>query len=320
MPGPRVLVVRFSSLGDVLLTTPLLRAVATRYPAADITFVTREAYAPLLATNPHVTRLVALRPGERVRDLAAWVRARPYDVRLDLHRSMRSRLLRALVPGRWTSYPKDRATRLALLWLGHEPRVIRSVVDRYFAAAAALNVQPDGRPPEVFPAAEDVARAAAIAPTGCVALAPGASRATKRWPPAHWRRLAERLAARGFPVVAVGGAKECQLLSGDPVIAAYGLPLLTTAAILGRARVVVANDSGLMHLAAAAGRPIVALFGPTVPAFGFLPYRVPATLLERPLPCRPCAPFGSDHCPLGHHRCMIDIDPDTVARTVEAAA
>jgi heptosyltransferase-2 len=104
------------------------------------------------------------------------------------------------------------------------------------------------------------------------------------------------------------------------VIDAYGLPLLTTAAVLRRARVVVANDTGLMHLATAVGRPVIVLLGPTVGAFGYLPYGVPAQVLERAVPCRPCTASGGDHCPLGHHRCMIEIAPEAVAQAVERAA
>jgi heptosyltransferase-2 len=132
--------------------------------------------------------------------------------------------------------------------------------------------------------------------------------------------LADRLVARGLCVVAVGGAKERELLSGPSMVEAYGLPLRTTAAILARARVVVANDSGMMHLAAAVRRPVIALLGPTVRAFGYLPYGVPAEVVERPVLCRPCSPSGSDHCPLGHHRCMIEIEPEAVAEAVERAA
>ena len=71
---------------------------------------------------------------------------------------------------------------------------------------------------------------------------------------------------------------------------------------------------------AAVRRPVIALLGPTVPAFGYLPYGVPAEVLERPVACRPCSPSGSDHCPLGHHRCMIEIEPEAVAAAVERAA
>lgn len=320
-PGPRVLIVRFSSLGDVVLTTPLLRASRARHPRADTTFVVRSRYADLLAGNPAVTRVVALAPGEPLRSLARRLGERAYDARIDLQDSWRSRRLRRLLGGTWDVVNRRRLARLALIWLGanlYRDRV--PAAEQFFEAASALDVRPDGRPAEVFPTADDEARAAALVPEGAVALVPGARWASKRWPAAHWRALADRLAARGLQLVAVGSEAERLLLGGPGVIDAYGLPLRATAAVLRRARVVVANDTGLMHLATAVGRPVIVLLGPTVGAFGYLPYGVPAWVLERTLGCRPCSASGSDHCPLGHHRCMIEITPEAVAQAVERAA
>lgn len=311
--GPRVLVLRFSSLGDVVLVTPLLRAIARRHAGAHITVVTKQAYGELLDTNPHVTRVIPL-------GLAASLRGELFDARLDLQGSWRSRRLRRLIGGRWTGYDKGRTARLAQVWLGRRPRApVPPVAERYFAAAGALDVRPDPDPADVFPTPEDEARAAAVAPPSFVALAPGASRNTKRWPPAHWRTLVELLRERGLAVVAVGAAAERLLLSGEGVTEAFGLPLRTVVALLRRARAVVANDSGLMHLATAARRPVVALFGPTAPSLGFSPYRADATVVQRNLACRPCSAFGSGHCPLGHHRCMIEIAPQEVIQALLAA-
>ncbi len=320
-PGPRVLVVRFSSLGDVVLTTPLLRAIRARHPGADLTFVVQSRYADLLAGNPAVARVVGRAPREATGELTRRLLPNDYDVRIDLQDSLRSRRLRRRLGGAWGVVDRRRAARLALIWLGldtYGPRV--PVAERYFGAAGALDVRPDGEPAEVFPTPADAARAAAIAPEGAVALAPGARWASKRWPPERWRALADRLLARGRAVVAVGSGEERALLQDPRIVDAFGLPLGATAALLRRASVVVANDSGLLHLATAVRRRVVALVGPTVGAFGYFPYGVPAEIIERPLPCRPCTAAGSDHCPLSHHRCMIEIEPDAVAAAVERAA
>jgi heptosyltransferase-2 len=321
MPGPRVLIVRFSSLGDVVLTTPLLRAIHARHPEADVTCVVRSRYADLLAGNPAVTRVVAMAPNEPVAALARRLGGQAYDAQVDLQDSVRSRRLRRHLVGPWGVVNRRRAARAALIWLGIDLyRAHVPAAEQLFEAAAALDVRPDGRPAEVFPTAEDEERAAALAPEGAVALVPGARWRNKRWPAAHWRALADRLAARGLPLVAVGSEDERSLLSGPGVIEAYGLALRTTGAVLRRAKVVVAGDTGFMHLATAVARPVIALIGPTVAAFGYFPYGVAAQILERPLPCRPCTASGSHHCPLGHHRCMIDITPQAVAQAVERAA
>jgi ADP-heptose:LPS heptosyltransferase len=320
-PAPRILVIRFGSLGDVVLTTPLLRAIRRRHPGATITYVVGAPLADLLTSHPAVTRVVVVPRGESARALARRLAAEAFDVGLDLQDSPWSRRLRRRLGGHWGSVDRRRGARLLLIWLGRDRYGAHvPMAERYFGAAPTLDVAPDGRAAEVFPRPADEEAAARLAPPGFVALAPGARHGSKRWPPGHWRSLAEQLLAAGHRLVAVGAAAERPLLDVPGVVPAYGLPLLVTAALLRRADVVVANDSGLLHLATAVGRPVVALVGPTVHAFGFFPYAARAEVLQRPLACRPCSPFGSDHCPLGHHRCMIEIAPAAVYAAVERAA
>jgi len=152
-----------------------------------------------------------------------------------------------------------------------------------------------------------------------VAVAPGASQFTKRWPPHHWIALVRRLVERDNDVVVVGGEAEREVAAeiaeagGAGAASAAGtLDLPGTAAILRRARALVAGDTGAMHLATAVGTPVVALFGPTVEAFGFFPYHAKATVLQRELACRPCSKQGGPACPLKHHRCLQDLQPAEV--------
>lgn len=313
-----ILVVRFGALGDVVLATPLLRAMAVTLPGAAVTFVTKAAWAPLLAGHPHVARVESLRSGESVRSLAARLRRQRWDHRLDLHGSVRSRTLRALVGGRWRGVPKPRFRRALRVWTGTTVPALPPVAEQYFRAARDLAVAPDGDPPLVTPRPADIARAAAVRPRGpYVALAPGAAHATKRWPTAHWNRLATLLAQRGLAAVVTGAAEDAGRVTSPAAVAACGIGLGPTAALLSGASAVVAGDTGLMHLATAVATPVVALFGPTDPLLGYAPYRARAVVLERSLPCRPCSVYGGAHCPLGHHRCMIEITPDEVAGAVQ---
>ncbi len=300
-----------------MLTTPLLRAIKRAKPRAEITFVTKAAYAPLLAGNPNVERVVTLAPNEPLRHLASRLRAPRPDYRIDLHGSLRSFGLRMLLGGRWHSYRKRRMVRRMRLLRGNGggSRGL-PVAQRYFGAARALEVTVDNGPPELFPSSEDEARAAELVPEGCVVLAPGAGHATKRWPPEHWRRLADGLLSKRVPVVALGGAAERCLLTGGSLIEVYEEPLGVAAAVLRRARVAVCNDSGLMHMATATGTRVVALFGPTAEAFGFFPHSRSSTVLQRAMSCRPCSLHGSSRCPLGHHQCMTEIRPEEVAAAV----
>jgi lipopolysaccharide heptosyltransferase II len=324
---PNVLAVRFSSIGDILLTTPLLRAIRHRYPGARITALTKRSYLPLLSDNPHLDRVIGLEPGRSLASLAAELRGEPYTHKLDLHGSLRTRTLRVLAPGRWRGYPKYRLAR-ALLIHGKRNRYPdrRPVPERYFSAARELDVTPDGGPPEFWlgPDAEQQATdwlaAAGFAPKRpMIALAPGAAHATKRWPLEHWQSLVEHIVSDGFDVAVVGGPDDAHLgtalatLPGGRVASAAGVfGLQGTGAVIRRAAALVSGDTGVMHMATGVGTPVVALFGPTVEPFGFFPYTARARVVELALPCRPCSSQGGPRCPLGHHRCMRDLPPDSV--------
>lgn len=328
----KILLIRFSSIGDVILTTPLVRALRATHPDAIVHFATRRACAPLLEGNPNIDRVLTLPEDDDggLRALARTIRAERYDHVLDLHGTLRARLLRLLVPApRWRGYRKHTLRRWALTrlkqnWFGE----VVPVAERYFDAAAALGVRPDGGPPEVFPSAgARAAAAAALREAGLgegeayVAIAPGAQHATKRWPESSWAELARRMAEAGLRVVVVGGREDVE--AGEGIVAASGavsvagaLDLPGSAAVLEGARALASGDTGVMHLATAVGTPVVALFGPTVREFGFFPYSGRATVLESDLPCRPCSTHGGRACPLGHHACMRGIEVEEVAAAV----
>ncbi len=324
--SPDILIVRFSSIGDLVLTTPLLRAIRRRYPLARITFVVREDMADTVRHNPHLTEVVAWRRGSSLLRLAGILRRRAWTHRLDLHGSLRSHLLRALVGGRWTTYPKDRRERQLLIQSGGKRGTpLRHVAERYFDAARELGVQPDGGPAEFFPTAAAVAAADAFLAKHAlgmrrqlVALAPGAAHFTKRWPDVHWIALARELAST-YDLIVVGGPGDRNL--GEAIAAAAGSGAANAAghftldgsgALLRRAIRLVAGDTGLLHLATAVGTPVVGLYGPTVEAFGFFPYRAPFQALQHDLPCRPCSSQGGRACPLGHHDCLVKLLPGEV--------
>lgn len=316
--------VRFSSIGDILLTTPLLRAIRHSHPEARVTVLTKREYVPLLSHNPHVHPVLGLAPGRSLFRVAAELRGDAYTHLLDLHDSLRSHALRLLVPGPWRSYPKHRLARALLIRAKRNRyRDRRPVAERYFSAAQDLRVTPDGGPPEFFLGPEAGEQVSAwLASVGLesesniVAIAPGAAHATKRWPLEHWRALVDKNVKDGFAVVVVGGPDDAALGAtladsgrGRVASSAGVFGLQATGALLQRARALIAGDTGVMHMATGVGTPVLALFGPTVEAFGFFPYSTRAAVLELPLPCRPCTAQGGPRCPLGHHRCMVDIQP-----------
>jgi heptosyltransferase-2 len=315
------LVVQTAFLGDVVLTTPLLAALARRFGPVDV--LVRPVAEPLVETLPSVREALTYDKRGREAGLAGWRRM--------ASRLARRRYARAFLP--------HRSTRSGLLawWAGIPERIgfadaggrwfyttrVPRPTDRHEAERllALAGSTADAAPIHLAITEDD--RAAAYAwlashgiGDGFVALAPGSVWATKRW--TAFPELIKLLKGR---VVVLGGPEDqaiAQTLidaAPDRVASAVGeLPLRVSAAVLERAGVVVTNDSAPLHLASATGTPTVAIFGPTVPAFGFGPRAPRAAIVERTdLVCRPCSPHGPERCPLGHHRCMREI-PATAVR------
>jgi len=322
-------------MGDVILTTPLVRALRTRHPEAELVYLTRPGFAALVGDHPAGIEVMTFDPrGEPLASLASRLRERRFTHLLDLHGVTRTRLLRLMVPGHWRGYSKRRAARWMLV---HGKRDIYGdsvpEAERFFEAARGLDVTPDGGPAQVGIGAAAAERGAVwLASQGfdgrrpIAALAPGAAHFTKRWPQDYWVMLTRSLVAEGYDVAVLTGGDFRD--EGGAIAAAGGinaastagaLGLQETAAVLRSTRVAVSGDTGLMHLATAVGTRVVALFGPTVRQFGFFPYRSPATVLELALACRPCSAQGGPACPLGHHRCLREISVESVLGAVSGA-
>jgi heptosyltransferase-2 len=277
--------------------------------------VTKGPYTSLLRTHPAVNRLHALPPGGKLSDLAAVIRGESYDVLLDAHGNLRSRMLRALVPGSWSVLKKHRVSRFLATWSA-VPASPPHLVDRYMALGSTIGVTADDQPADVYADDADTVAARNLAPDDYVVLAPGAQHWTKRWPPDRWADLAGLIRRQGYQVVGLGLSHEAPLLPPNVAVSAFGHPLGVGIALCERARAVVAHDSGLMHVATAVRTPVVAIYGPTAPNLGYAPYRAEARLVSNELPCRPCSVYGGDRCPAGHHRCMTSLTAEDVLRAL----
>jgi lipopolysaccharide heptosyltransferase II len=328
------LIIRFSSVGDIILTSPLIRTLRARFPQSRIDFLVKEEYADLVRHNPHLSRTLLFPAGGTSADLRRFrstIQAARYDLILDMHDSIRSRVLCC---GRTPvlRYRKRRLARFALIhgkldvysWSGGAP----PIASRYLEPVRSLGVEDDGRGVEVFipdeahRVAGNVLDSAGIPPgSRLLGLCPSARHATKMWLPERFAGAAASLARTyALPVVLFGSAGErerCASIAGQIRTLAPDVPvcncagafsLLETAAAMDRCAAVITNDTGLMHLASARKRPVVALFGPTVRQFGFFPGGTESRVVEHPaLPCRPCTAIGQSTCPRGHFRCMQDI-------------
>ena len=339
MSGPAAgrapaLVVQTAFLGDVVLTTPLLVALAERHGPVDV--VATPAAAPLLETHPAVRRVIAYdkRRADRglrgLRRLAHRLRAEGYAVAYLPHRSLRSAALARLarIPRRvgfadgWRSlytetHPRPRDAGV------HEIDRLLALVD---GAAGGTGRPTLGLDASDVEAAGELLQAAGVV-RPFVALAPGSIWGSKRWP--HYAGLARRLAER-WDVVLVGGPDDAALADeiagvvradrgAHRVVSVCGrLTLRASAAVIRNATVLVTNDSAPLHFAQAVETPTVAIFGPTVPGFGFGPRGPHDVVVEmQGLACRPCSPHGPPACPLGHHRCMQALSVDDVLRAME---
>jgi heptosyltransferase-2 len=327
------LVVQTSFIGDTVLTTPLLVQLANRGP---VDVVTTPASAALLANHPAVRSVIAYDKRGADRGVGGFLRtvgrlrAGSYDVAFLAQGSVRSALLALLagVPSRVGFATSGGA------WLYNKRVAYRD--DLHHAARLLQLARPNGRQasveelrPTLHPgegerrAVDALLRAGGVAPgDALIAVAPGSVWGTKRWP--YYPELASRLASIAH-VVVVGAADDTPLAAAiaaaapGTIDATGRLTLLASAELLRRCAVLVTNDSAPEHLASAVDTPTVALFGPTVPDFGFGPLasRVAVLGLDE-LPCRPCDRHGPERCPLGHHRCMRDLPPEVVADRVRA--
>ena len=330
----RILVIRLSSLGDILLTTPILRLIRQHCPAAQIHFLIKDVYADLIRTHPCVDRVVRVPEKPALSAVLHSLRQTPYDVVLDLHRTLRSRLLyHSLWARHKLAYSKRIVRRALLVSVGWNTlRAMTPVPELYAAPLRRLGMQTPLSPLEMHLAAGSTEAMQAylerLLPHACqrplLALAPGARWPTKCWPVERFAAAAEALAlAQGAGVVILGGAEDaalaaalCKRLS-VPVLDSTGqLSLMHTAALLQRCRLLLSNDSGLMHMATALHVPVVAIFGPTVQEFGFYPFQARAQVISAALSCRPCSTQGSLRCPRGHHHCMQQV---TVSQVFSAA-
>lgn len=315
-----------------MLATAAVAALAAERPDVDVHVLTKPTFREIFAQDPGVSRVLDWNPQDGVAALGRLVRSGGYDRIVDLHGNLRSRVLGLLAPGVPTTRYRKGAWRRRLAVALHRPVLLDAthVVDRYLRALAPLGVSDRRRLPRVVPGETARARAADLLRSSgwngkepLLALAPGARWATKAWPEAHWAWLAATLAdgGHGWPVV-VGGAGDAALGgrilgSGKGANMAGRTSILETAAVLEACRVLVTNDSAPLHLATAVGTRVVALFGPTVAGFGFYPLGPGDSLVEAPLPCRPCSLHGTARCRLRHHQCLGDLTPDRVFAVVQ---
>jgi heptosyltransferase-2 len=352
VPDFTALVVRLSSLGDVILTTPIFENLKAAGPRGRTSVLVKRAYAPVFENNPFVDEVLIFEE----KGLWGWVREirrRRFDVVLDLHDTPRSRIWGWLSgAGRLVRYDKRAGARRRLVRTKvMSSRLAGRVVDRYLETLGELVFPVRARQPKIFVRDGDL-DAGLVRRLGSgpfIGVAPGAVHAAKRWPTERFAEAADSLlmapsplgrshaallasaVGRGSPegrgegkVLILGSRTDRAVaeavrgsLKSPSINLAGETSLRELFSLLSRCRVVLTNDSGIMHAADALDVPTAAVFGPTVEAFGFFPAGPRSNIVQvEGLACRPCHIHGPESCPLGHFKCMKDV---TAAGVVAAA-
>lgn len=321
MQSKKILIIRFSSIGDIVLTSPVIRCIREQLKA-EVHFVCKKVFSDTLIHNPYLTRLHTF--DKDVNEIYSQLKSEKFDFVIDLHKNLRSARLKRTLGVKSFSFDKINfrkflAVRLKMTAVLPD----QHIVDRYFDAAKPLGVINDNKPLDYFISENDKVDVSTLYLNGSekfIALVAGGSYFTKQIP---LNKLEEFCARINLPVVVLGGVTDKQvadkLKERYPAIVNLcgALSLNQSASVINQASWVISSDTGLMHIASAFNKPIISVWGNTIPEFGMSPYlpnKSNVVLEVKGLNCRPCSKLGYHKCPRGHFKCMNEIDTSLVTR------
>jgi heptosyltransferase-2 len=317
-----VLIVRFSSLGDVVLTTGIIRELATQFPELSVDVVTSQKFAEVFRNSPYLQNCFEVDTSQSAVKMAL-TRSKlfqlQYDYIIDLQNSLRSRIFTFGLSRAIARVPKFRIEKLAMV-RKKERLQLPSIPDRYRTTVQKFfPVNNDNSGLELF-----VSNSPKQSIQNRIGIAPGAKHFTKRLPLEKWQDVIQRLLEKGFEITLLGGIEDNELCNQlkrihPDKIKNYGgaTSLLQTIEAIQQCQVIISNDSSVAHIASACKLPIVSIFGSTTPGFGFLPYQTQNIVVENnELVCRPCTHIGRSDCPLGHFECMKSIQTNDIITAV----
>ena len=317
----KILIVRFSSIGDIVLTTPVPRCVKTQLENAEVHYATKAQYQSILESNPYVDRIFLLK--DSLDELITELKKENYDVVLDLHNNLRTRILKWKLGVRSFSFNKLNIEKWLMVNFKINKLPQEHIVDRYLATAKSIGVKNDALGLDYFIPEKDEVPWDWFPEThrdGYVAYAIGAQHETKKLPVDRIIELCKKI---NRPIVLLGGKEdfengekvrlelEKEKQSASIFNACGKFNLNQSADIVKKSDVIFSHDTGLMHIAAALKKEVYSIWGNTIPAFGMYPYRTSYHSLEnKDLDCRPCSKIGYQKCPKGHFKCMRELQFD----------
>lgn len=317
----KFLVIRFSSIGDIVLTTPVVRCLKQQVEEAEVHFLTKPAFKEILSSNPNIDKVLTL--NNKFDETIAEIKNEYYDYIIDLHHNIRTFRIKKRVGIVSFSFPKLNKEKWLIVNLGIDRLPHKHIVDRYFETVKLFDVVNDKKGLDYFIPDEDhvnIKSLPAFLHKGYVGVVLGAKHFTKKMPAIKLSMIINKIP---FPVVLLGdntdqieGNKIIDTCEKKDIYNACGIYHLNqSASIVKQAKVIITHDTGLMHIAAAFRKNIISLWGNTIPEFGMFPYvsKEKSDLVEvKGLKCRPCTKIGFKKCPKSHFKCMIDIDNDQV--------
>ncbi|MCC8426671.1 glycosyltransferase family 9 protein [Mucilaginibacter sp. UR6-11] len=320
----KILVIRFSSMGDIIYTTPVVRCLKKQLAGAEIHFITKPAFKYIYDNNPYVDKLLLLKPdlGDTIKE----IKAGQYDYIIDLHNNLRTAIIKLRTGIKSSTYKKQAIRKWLSLKFNLKLVPPVHLVDRYLKTVKFLGVKNDDQPIDYYIKADHQLEKLLPAShqQNFVAFIIGATHFTKRMPNEKIISLCRDIDA---PLVLLGGndvkANGAIIAAalGDKIFNACGITSLDESVYLvSKAAKVIGFDTGLTHIAEAFDRPIVSVWGGTVPELlGVQPYKVKEVLVAGiELPCRPCSKFGLPACPLGHFKCMYDIPENEITEFINS--
>lgn len=312
----KILIIRFSSIGDIVLTTPVIRCLKEQLPDVEVHYLTKKGFKGILETNPYITKVHTIE--KDVKEVLPELKKIDFDFVIDLHNNIRSAQVKMALGKPSPTFKKLNFKKWLLVNFKINKMPAAHLVDRYMQTVEQLGVKNDFRGLDYFISEADNVVPSLLPIThqsGYIGFVIGAKHTTKQLPTEKIISICKKL---NQPVLLLGSkedaerAKEIKNAVGEAIYNACGkYNLNQSASLVKQATKIITHDTGLMHIAAAFKKDIISVWGNTVPAFGFTPY-LPGSnskIVEvKNLPCRPCSKTGYEKCPQGHFKCMLLID------------
>ncbi len=311
---PKFLIIRFSSIGDIVLTTPIIRCLKKQVKGAEVHFLTKKLFAPIVEHNPFIDKVHLLSFSWEL--MIQQLQLENYDYIIDLHHNWRTLRIKNLLNVPSFSFNKLNVQKWIYTNLKLNLLPEAHIVERYLNTIKSFGVLNDGEGLDYFIEEKDVVQQVDIPSShlfGFISIVIGAAHSTKKLP---IKKLQELCIKINYPIILLGGKED--VLAGSEIAkvdtvkiynACGKFKLNESADLVRKSKLIISHDTGLMHIAAAFKKSIISVWGNTVPTFGMFPYYgknvVPQFIAEvQHLKCRPCSKIGFQNCPKGHFNCM----------------